>query len=198
MKKESQIGIVDKDCVVVIGPGLLRFQSKARNDASLSMSAKQKNLSSHKKFTSKHSAKFKVAIAVSEYNEDITFALRDGAVKTLLAHGVREKNIIVQLVPGAFELPLAASWLWEYKKADAVICLGCVIKGDTDHDIYINNAVSSAIMNLGLETGSPFVFGVITPNNHQQAKDRAGGKHGNKGVECAMATLKMLELKQQM
>jgi 6,7-dimethyl-8-ribityllumazine synthase len=162
------------------------------------MSSKQKNLSSHKKFTAKHSAKFKVAIAVSEYNEDITFALRDGAVKTLLEHGVKEKNITVQLVPGAFELPLAAKWLYQHKKADAVICLGCVIKGDTDHDIYINNAVSTAIMNLGLQTGAPFVFGVITPNNHQQAKDRAGGKHGNKGVECAMATLKMLELKMQM
>jgi 6,7-dimethyl-8-ribityllumazine synthase len=122
-------------------------------------------------------------------------ALRDGATKTLKEHGVKEKNIHVQLVPGAFELPLAAKWLYLNKKAHAVICLGCVIKGDTDHDIYINNAVSTAIMNLGLETGAPFVFGVITPNNHQQAKDRAGGKHGNKGVECAMATLKMLELK---
>jgi len=159
------------------------------------MSSKQKNLSAHKEFISKHSAKFKIAIAVSEYNEDITFALRDGAIKTLTEHGVQEKNIIVQLVPGAFELPLAAKWLYERKKADAVICLGCVIKGDTDHDIYINNAVSAAIMDLGLITGAPFVFGVITPNNHQQAKDRAGGKHGNKGVECAVATLKMLEIK---
>jgi 6,7-dimethyl-8-ribityllumazine synthase len=161
------------------------------------MSSKQKNLSTHKKFTAAHSAKFKIAIAVSEYNDDITFALRDGAVKTLMEHGVKEKNIIVQLVPGAFELPLAAKWLYQNKKADAVICLGCVIKGDTDHDVYINNAVSKAIMDLGLQTGAPFVFGVITPNNHQQAKDRAGGKHGNKGVECAMATLKMLEMKNQ-
>ena len=162
------------------------------------MSSKQKNLSTHKEFTVKHAAKYKIAIAVSEYNDDITFALRDGAIKTLKAHGVKEKHITVQLVPGAFELPLAASWLYEYGNADAVICLGCVIKGDTDHDIYINNAVSSAIMDLGLKTGAPFVFGVITPNNHQQAKDRAGGKHGNKGVECAVATLKMLELKYEL
>ena len=159
------------------------------------MSSKQKSLSTHKKFVAVHAAKFKIAIAVSEYNDDITFALRDGAVKTLVEHGVKEKNIFVQLVPGAFELPLVAKWLYEQKKADAVICLGCVIKGDTDHDIYINNAVSKAIMDLGLQTGAPFVFGVITPNNDQQAKDRAGGKHGNKGVECAVATLKMLELK---
>ena len=159
------------------------------------MSAKEKNLSSHKKFTPKNSSKFKVAIAVSEYNEDITFALRDGCVKTLMEHGVKEKNILVKSVPGAFELPLAASWLYEYGEVDAGISLGCVIKGDTDHDIYINNAVSKSIMDLGLETGAPFVFGVITPNNYLQAKDRAGGKHGNKGVECAIATLKMLELK---
>jgi 6,7-dimethyl-8-ribityllumazine synthase len=159
------------------------------------MSSKQKNLSSHKAFTAPHSSKFKIAIAVSEYNDDITFALRDGCIKTLKQYGVKEKNILVKSVPGAFELPLAASWLYEYNDIDAVICLGCVIKGDTDHDIYINKAVSNAIMNLGLETGVPFVFGVITPNNHQQAKDRAGGKHGNKGDECAVATLKMLELK---
>ena len=162
------------------------------------MSSKQKNLSTHKDFLIKHSAKFKIAIAVSEYNEDITFALRDGCIDTLKKHGVKEKNIIVKLVPGAFELPLAASWLYEYGNVDAVICLGCVIKGDTDHDIYINNSVSKAVMDLGLETGAPFVFGVITPNNHQQAKDRAGGKHGNKGVECAVATLKMLELKAEL
>lgn len=159
------------------------------------MSSKQKSLSIHKEFTAKHAAKFKIAIAVSEYNGDITFALRDGCISTLKEYGVKEKNIIVKLVPGAFELPLAAAWLYEYNDVDAVICLGCVIKGDTDHDIYINNAVSTAIMNLGLDTGAPFVFGVITPNNHQQAKDRAGGKHGNKGVECAVAALKMLELK---
>ena len=159
------------------------------------MASKQKNLSDHKEFISRHSAKFKIAIAVSEYNEDITFALRDGAIKTLAEHGVKEKNITVQLVPGAFELPLVSKWLYDHKKADAVIALGCVIKGDTDHDIYINNAVSKAIMDLGISTGAPFIFGVITPNNMQQAKDRAGGKHGNKGVECAMAALKMLELK---
>ncbi len=165
------------------------------NNLTVTMSSKQKSLSEHKKFTPRHSAKFKIALAVSEYNEDITFALRDGAIKTLAGYGVKEKNISVTLVPGAFELPLAAKLLYQHKKVDAVICLGCVIKGDTDHDIYINNAVSKAIMDLGLETGAPFVFGVITPNNMQQAKDRAGGKHGNKGVECAVAALKMLEMK---
>ena len=162
------------------------------------MSAKNKNLSEHKAVTTAAASKYKIAIAVSEYNEAITFALRDGAIETLKKYGVKEKNIFVELVPGAYELPLAAKWLYEKKKADAVLALGCVIKGDTDHDIYINNAVSQALMNLSLQTKAPFLFGVITPNTLQQAKDRAGGKHGNKGVECAVAALKMLELKSKL
>ena len=132
---------------------------------------------------------------VSDYHNNITYALRNGAIATLKQYGIREKNIFVELAPGAYELPLAAKWLYEKKKLDAVLALGCVIKGDTAHDIYINTAVSQALMNLSLKTGTPFLFGVITPNTLQQAKDRAGGKHGNKGVECAVAALKMLELK---
>ena len=162
------------------------------------MSAKDKNLSKHTEVKLPNAAKYKVAIVVSEYNEAITFALRKGCVETLKKYGVKEKNIFVELVPGAYELPLVAKWMYDKKKADAVIALGCVIKGDTDHDIYINNAVSQALMNLSIQTKSPFVFGVITPNNLQQAKDRAGGKHGNKGVECAVAALKMLELKRKL
>jgi 6,7-dimethyl-8-ribityllumazine synthase len=164
------------------------------------MSAKRKNLSQHKadSLAGAVTNKLRIAIVVSEYNEEITFALRDGAIETLKKYGVKEKNIFVELVPGAYELPLAAKWLYDKKKVDAVIALGCVIKGDTDHDIYINNAVSQALMNLSLQTKAPFVFGVITPNNFQQAKDRAGGKHGNKGVECAVAALKMLELKKKL
>lgn len=163
------------------------------------MSSKNKNLSEHKAQVIKNSAvaKWKIGIVVSEYNEAITFAMRDGALKTLKQYGVKEKNIFVELVPGAYELPLAAKWLYEKKKADAILALGCVIKGDTDHDIYINSAVSHALMNLSLQTKVPFLFGVITPNNMQQAKDRAGGKHGNKGVECVVAALKMLELKKK-
>lgn len=162
------------------------------------MASKNKNLSQHTEFTVTHAAKYKVAIVVSEYNEDITFALRDGCIETLTQYGIKEKNITVHYTPGAYELPLAAMWLYDYKKADAVISLGCVIKGDTDHDIYINNSVSKAIMDLSLETGDPFIFGVITPNTKQQALDRAGGKHGNKGVECAVAALKMLNLKAEL
>lgn len=160
------------------------------------MSAKNKNLSEQKSGLSfKNASRYRIAIVVSDYNDNITFALRNGAVATLKQYGVKEKHIFIQYVPGAFELPLAAKWMYRAKKADAVICLGCVIKGDTDHDVYINHSVSKAIMQLNLETQSPFVFGLLTPNTLQQAKDRAGGKHGNKGVECAMAALKMLDLK---
>lgn len=159
------------------------------------MSSKDKNLSHHneQKFPEAH--KYKIAIAVSEYHEGITSALLKGCTDTLKKYGVKEKNIFVQTAPGAFELPLVAQWLYKEKKADAAICLGCVIKGETDHDVYINQSVSEAIVNLGLRTGAPFIFGLLTPNNLQQAKDRAGGKHGNKGVECAIAALKMLDVK---
>jgi 6,7-dimethyl-8-ribityllumazine synthase len=159
------------------------------------MSAKNKNLSQRKELSIPNASKYRIAIVVSEYNEGITGALRKGCIETLLKYGVKEKNIFVEPAPGAYELPLAAKWMYEKKKADAVIALGCVIKGDTDHDIYINTSVSQALMQLGLETKAPFIFGVITPNSLQQAKDRAGGKHGNKGVECAVAALKMLALK---
>jgi 6,7-dimethyl-8-ribityllumazine synthase len=159
------------------------------------MAAKQKNLSQHKEQQFANAGKYKIAIVVSEYHEEITFALRDGCINTFKKYGVKEKNIVVQRAPGAFELPLAAKWVFNKKKPDAVICLGCVIKGDTDHDKYINSAVSQAIMDLSLKNSVPFIFGVLTPNNMQQAKDRAGGKRGNKGVEAAVAALKMLELK---
>lgn len=162
------------------------------------MSSKNKSLSEHSLPVTGKAAKYKIALVVSEYNPAITFALRDAAINTLQQHGVEAKNIFVELVPGAYELPLAAQWMFDTKKADAVIALGCVIKGDTDHDIYINHAVSQALLNLSLQTKSPFVFGVLTPNTLQQAKDRAGGKHGNKGVECAVAALKMLQLKQRL
>ena len=159
------------------------------------MSSKIKNLSQHSSPVGVITGKLKIAIVVSEYNNEITSALRDGCIETLKKYGVKEKNIFIEFVPGAFELPLAAKWLFEKKKSDAVIALGCVIKGETDHDKYINYSVSQALMNLSLQTKVPFVFGVLTVNNFQQAKDRAGGKNGNKGVECAVTVLKMLALK---
>jgi len=158
------------------------------------MATNLKNLSNYDPTEVPDGSEYTVGIIVSEYHEDITFALRDACVKALLAHDVSAENITVDYAPGAFELPLAAQTLYLGEMCDAVIVLGCVIKGDTDHDKYINQSVSQAIMNLSLEMDVPFIFGLLTTNDHQQALDRAGGKHGNKGTECAIAALKMLAL----
>lgn len=161
------------------------------------MASTLKNLSDVGSVELKNAAQYKIGIVVSAYHTDITFTLRDGCVSTLKENGIANNNITVEYVPGAFELPLAAQWLQEKKGLDAVICLGCVIKGETDHDIYINTTVAKALMDLCLQQKLPYVFGVITPNTLQQAKERAGGKHGNKGVECASAALHMLSLKER-
>jgi 6,7-dimethyl-8-ribityllumazine synthase len=136
-----------------------------------------------------------IGIVVSEYHPDITFALRDGCIDILKDAGLKPENIHVIYAPGAFEMPLAALYMNNSFYVEAIICLGCVIKGETDHDIYINHAVAESLMRLSKEYYKPYVFGLLTTNNLQQAKDRAGGKHGNKGTECAVAALKMLALK---
>ncbi|HPA35071.1 MAG TPA: 6,7-dimethyl-8-ribityllumazine synthase [Chitinophagales bacterium] len=130
-------------------------------------------------------------IVVAEWNKHITFELLKGCIETLLQHGVADKDILVSYVPGTFELPFAARQLAVRHHVSSVICLGCVIKGETDHDIYINTSVANALQLLNIEHNIPFIFGVLTPNNEQQALDRAGGKHGNKGVEAAVTALKM-------
>ncbi len=129
-------------------------------------------------------------IAVAEWNRHITFELLKGCVETLLLHKVANEDIHVIYVPGTFELPFAAKKMAQMHLS-AIICLGCVIKGETDHDIYINTSVANALQQLNIELNIPFIFGVLTPNNEQQAIDRAGGKHGNKGVEAAITALKM-------
>ena len=133
-------------------------------------------------------------IVVSEWNPTITKALLKGALSVLKKNGVPEKNITVEFVPGSFELPLAAQLIQEKLHTDAVICLGCVIKGETTHYDYICSAVSQGLMQLNLKFGKPFIFGVLTCNNNQQAMDRAGGIMGNKGEEAANAALAMVEL----
>jgi 6,7-dimethyl-8-ribityllumazine synthase len=158
------------------------------------MASHLKNLSAYDPSEIPDGSGYSIGIIVSEYNSDITFALRNACLNTLIAHNVDEENISVDYAPGAFELPLAAQSLYFGMQCDAVIVLGCVIKGDTDHDKYINQAVAQGIMNLGIELDIPFIFGLLTTNDHQQAADRAGGKHGNKGTECAIAALKMLAL----
>ena len=130
-------------------------------------------------------------IVVSEWNKHITFELLKACIETLINHGVDDDDIHVSYVPGTFELPFAAKTLAKKNHLSSVICLGCVIKGDTDHDIYINTSVANALQQLNIQFDIPFIFGVLTPNNEQQAIDRAGGIHGNKGVEAAVTALKM-------
>lgn len=134
----------------------------------------------------------KFGILVSEWNEEITESLFSGAVETLLKHGAKKENVFRKNVPGSFELPLAAQWLASMEEIDAVICIGCVIQGETRHFDFICDAVANGITAVGLKYNKPVIFGVLTPNNQQQALDRAGGKHGNKGDEAAITAIKML------
>lgn len=138
---------------------------------------------------------YKIGIVVSQWNADITGALLDGAKNTLLKSGVLEENIELLHVPGSFELPWGARQLMKPGKKDAVICLGCIIQGETKHDEYIATAVASGIMQLGLMSGVPVIFGVVTTNTEEQARERAGGKHGNKGSEAAATALQMAVIK---
>jgi 6,7-dimethyl-8-ribityllumazine synthase len=134
------------------------------------------------------------AIVVAEWNEEITEALYEGAHHALLTAGAKAKHIVRKTVPGSFELPLAAKWCADRKDIDAVICIGCVIQGDTPHFDYICQAVSHGIMKVGLDSGKPVAFGVLTTLNRKQALERAGGSLGNKGEEAAATVISMLEV----
>jgi len=158
------------------------------------MASHLKNLSSYDSTTMPKGEDFSFGIVVSEWNTEVTHALYEACFDTLIAHGVQEKNIHVVQVPGAFELTVGARMLAARHTCDAVICLGCVIKGETSHNEYINMSVAQGLTNLGLTSGRPFIFGLLTPNDQQQALDRAGGKHGNKGVEAATTALRMVGL----
>lgn len=134
----------------------------------------------------------KFGIVVSEWNDQVTESLFESALETLLKYGAKKKNIFRKNVPGSFELTLGAQWLAELNEIDAVICLGCVIQGETRHFDFICDAVAHGITNVALKYNKPVIFGVLTPNTLQQALDRAGGKHGNKGDEAAITAIKML------
>ena len=134
----------------------------------------------------------KIGIVVSAWHPEITETLFQGAEKVLLENKIKKENIIRKDVPGSFELPFGAQLLTE--KVKAVICLGCVIKGETDHYDFICNAVSNGIINVSLKANLPVSFGVLTTNTLDQAQERSGGKHGNKGEDSAYAVLKMLAI----
>ena len=161
------------------------------------MASNLKNLSDYSSKNIVDMGNKKFAVIVSEWNEEVTESLYQGAYETLIANGVAKENIIKKSVPGSFELTLAAQWMAEQESIDAVICLGCVIQGETRHFDFICDAVAHGVTNVSLKYNKPVIFGVLTPNTQKQAIDRAGGKHGNKGDEAAITAVKMLGFKTQ-
>lgn len=156
------------------------------------------NLSAYNPESVPDAKKMRFGVVVSDWNREITWALLDGAISTLKKHGATDNNIVIKHVPGSFELTLGAQFLAEYDDLDAVICLGCVIQGETPHFNYICQGVTQGITQLNMEYNLPFIFGVLTTNDQQQAADRAGGKHGNKGDEAAVTAIKMAALQREM
>ncbi len=164
------------------------------------MSSLDKNLSDLNYNLSDSAAELKIALVHSEWNEEITSRLLQGCLDALSKMGVGEKNISSISVPGSFELPLGAQMLIEHNdpKPNAVICLGCIIRGETSHFDYVAQNVSSGIKDVGLKYNIPVIFGVLTDDMKSQSLDRSGGKHGNKGEEAAVTAVRMALLQRQL
>jgi len=154
-----------------------------------------KGLSTYDSSMVPNAGMMRFGIVVSEWNQDITYSMRDGAYETLIRHGADKSNIYITYVPGSFELTLGAKLLAEKGSFDAIICIGCVIQGETKHFDFICQSVTQGITELNLAYGIPFIFGVLTTNSQEQAKERAGGKYGNKGDEAAITAIKMIAMK---
>lgn len=161
------------------------------------MATKDKNLSEYEKNTVPDAKNFRFGIVVSEWNEAITEGLCLGAIKGLLDNEVPSEHIIRWNVPGSFELIYGSKKMLQTQNVDAVIAIGSVIQGQTKHFDYVCEAVSQGIKDLNVDTDIPVIFCVLTDNNIQQAIDRSGGKHGNKGTEAAIAAIKMAYLRHQ-
>lgn len=162
------------------------------------MATRHKNLSFYRDEHVPSGEEMRIGIIVSEWNDEITDALLNACLDTLTSNKTLKENIFTIHVPGSFELPSAAQMLMEGMELDAVICLGCIIKGETQHDQYIANAVAQGLMMISVDYSTPVIFGVLTTDNLEQAKDRAGGKHGNKGTEAAITALKMAALRRKL
>jgi len=158
------------------------------------MSSRHKNLSSFDKTSIPSARGLRIGIVVSEWNEEITETLFNGCYSTLSESGCNAKQIHRINVPGSYELTAGANLLASQKKYDAIVCLGCVIQGETRHFEFICNAVANGLVAVSLKHNVPVIFGVLTPDTMQQARDRSGGKHGNKGVEAAITAIKMATL----
>jgi len=139
---------------------------------------------------------FRIGLAVAEWNAEITHALRDGALAVLEKAGV--SDVKVHDVPGSFELPLASQWLLRHAGCDAVIAIGSVIRGETAHFDFVCQSAAQGVLRAGLDSDRPVVFCVLTDDNIEQSRARAGGKHGNKGVEAAVAALQMALMRQRL
>ncbi len=162
------------------------------------MATANTNLSHYDKDSIPSASAMSFGIVVSEWNNQITDALLQGAYDTLIENGANPENIIVKRVPGTYELSLAAQLMLENTEVDGVVAIGSVIQGETKHFDFVCEAVSQGIKDVNLKFNKPVVFCVLTDNTLQQAIDRSGGKHGNKGVECAVAGIKMVALKKEL
>ena len=152
------------------------------------------NLSDYKAEDVPNANGLRVGLVVSQWNKEITHALYKGAVETLSSHGVQDQDMITFNVPGSFELPFGASKMIDKYVPDAVIVIGSVIQGETKHFDFVCQATAQGVMDLNIQTQVPVIFCVLTDNTLQQAQDRSGGKHGNKGVEAAVAAIQMANL----
>ncbi|MBN2480148.1 MAG: 6,7-dimethyl-8-ribityllumazine synthase [Bacteroidales bacterium] len=162
------------------------------------MATGPKGLSSYDSSKIPDAGRMKFGIVVSDWNHEITYSMRDGAYNTLLRHGAQKNNIFVTHVPGSFELTLGAKLLADNGDYSAIICIGCIIQGETRHFDFICQSVTQGITQLNLTYGIPFVFGVLTTSSQEQAKERAGGKYGNKGDEAAITAIRMAALRTQL
>lgn len=158
------------------------------------MSSSHKNLSDFSHIEIKSAKGLKFAIVVSQWNAAITGALLNGAIDGLTKNGASEEDIKIMEVPGSYELISGADIALRNKDFDAILCLGCVIQGETRHFDFICDAVANGISNVAIKHNKPVIFGLLTTDNLQQAIDRAGGKHGNKGEEAAITAIQMAHL----
>ncbi|MDH6341616.1 6,7-dimethyl-8-ribityllumazine synthase [Parabacteroides sp. PFB2-12] len=157
------------------------------------MATAYQNLSEYDFNSVPDASEMNVGIVVAEWNRAITEKLLEGACNVLERHGVKQGNILIGRVPGSVELTFGAKRMAESKELDAVIVLGCVVRGDTPHFDYVCDSVTQGVTELNLMYDIPFIFGLLTTDNMQQAEDRAGGKYGNKGEEAAVTAIKMAD-----
>ena len=162
------------------------------------MATANQNLSDHDPNKVPNAKGMKISIVVAEWNSEITENLKSGAVATLIKFGAIPEDIQVEYVPGSYELPMGAQYFLESTECDAVICLGCVIQGETKHFDFVCEAVSQGIKDVSLKYNTPVIFGVLTDNTIEQSRARSGGKLGNKGDEAAVTAIKMVALKQRL